>query len=160
MMRKIKIFKKDWKAGIEGLPLQLMIMVVIAGIGTTVILGWMSGLQPPSSIGSVHAYPGEIILTDADGDGIFQANDITIQVTVLDREGNGIQGATVLLEGAGISFQLNDGTVHGMTDSSGQLTLNELEASLAGGPLGFITVTVTKSGYGSEGGLQVPVICE
>ncbi|HUV23820.1 MAG TPA: carboxypeptidase-like regulatory domain-containing protein [Methanomassiliicoccales archaeon] len=160
MMRKIKAIKMDRKAGIEGLPLQLMIMVVIAGIGTTVILGWMSGLQPPASIGSVHAYPGEVILTDADGDGIFQTNDLTIQVTVLDREGNGIQGATVLLEGAGVSYLLSDGTVHGMTDSSGKLSLSGLKASLAGGPMGFITVTVTKSGYGAEDRLQVPVICE
>ena len=120
----------------------------------------MSGLQPPSTIGSVHAYPGEIILTDEDGDGIFLANDITMQVTVLDGEGNGIQGATVLLEGAGISYQLTEGTVHGMTDTSGKLMLSGLEASLAGGPMGFITVRVTKSGYGSEASVQVPVICE
>ena len=159
-MRKRKTIKNDWRGGIEGLPLQLMIMVVIAGIGTTVILGWMSGLQPPSTIASIHTYPGEIVLTDSDGDGIFQAGDITIQITVLDTGGNGISGATVLLEGASICYQSTDGTVHGVTDSAGKLILSGLKASLAGEQMGFITVTVIKSGYGSEGGVQVPVICE
>lgn len=155
-----KSIKQDVMAGIEGLPLQLMIMVIIAGLGTTVILGWMSGLEAPDSIGSVHSSPGEIIVTDEDGDGIFSCSDIAIHITVLDRAGNGVQGASVLLEGAGISYDLSKGAVHGMTDSSGRASFEGLELSLTDGPIGFVTVTVAKSGYGPDINLQVPVICE
>jgi len=160
MMRRSKLIGRDRRAGIEGLPLQLMIMVVIAGIGTTVILGWMTGLEAPASIGSVHASPGEIVLNDFDGDGIYQADDITVLVTVLDQSGNGVQSASVLLEGAGISYQESDATVHGSTDSSGRVTFSDLRASLTGSTIGYVTITVVKSGYGSDSGLQVPVICE
>ena len=160
MQRRKKSIKQDLMAGIEGLPLQLMIMVIIAGLGTTVILGWMSGLEAPDSIGDVHSSPGEIILNDEDGDGIYSCSDITVHITVLDRGGNGIEGASVLLEGAGISSGLGQGAVHSMTDSSGRASFEGLELSLTGGPIGFMTVTVAKSGYGPDVNLQVPVICE
>jgi len=160
MMRKLGSLKKDRNAGIEGLPLQLMIMVVVAGIGTTVILGWMAGLQAPVMIGSVHASPNEIVLNDIDGDGIYQGDDIGITITVLDTDGNGISSATVLLEGAGISYSDYEGHVHGVTDTSGKVRFTDLSASYGGSTIGFITVTVIKSGYGSDSRVQIPVICE
>jgi hypothetical protein len=152
--------KKDRNAGIEGLPLQLMIMVVVAGIGTTVILGWMAGLQAPTSIGGVHATPGEIILTDTDGDGVYTAQDFSLTITVTDQSGDGIQGASVLLEGADISRHSTGEKAHSSTDSSGKAIFADLEASLSGTSYGYLTVTVFKSEYGSNDVIQVPVICE
>lgn len=152
--------KKNNGGGIEGLPLQLMIMVVIAGIGTTIILGWMAGLQPPSSIGSIHSSPGEIVLSDPDGDGIFKGQDLAIEITVLDPSGKGIVGASVILEGAALSSAVEGGTVHGITDTNGKVTFTDLEACLTEGPLGFITVTIVKSGYGTDSEFKIPVICE
>jgi hypothetical protein len=159
MMRESKSLNGDRKAGIEGLPLQLMILVVIAGVGTAVILGWMSGLQAPATIGSVHAYPGEIVLDDDNGDGIFEGSDIEISITVLDQKGTGIQGTTVVLEGAGISYQNEIGLVHGSTDSDGTVHFTDLGASHAGSNICFITVTVIKPGFGSGQEVQIPVLC-
>jgi len=159
-MRKLKAIRRDRQAGIEGLPLQLMIMVVIAGIGTTIILGWMSGLQAPAAIGSVHASPGEIVLNDNDGDGLFMADDLSIMITVADPSGKGIQGASVMLEGAGISYGSNQGSVHSITGEGGRVTFTDLQASLTGSSFGYVTVTVVKSGYSSSMMTQVPVICE
>jgi hypothetical protein len=160
MMRRSKTIKKDRGGGIEGLPLQLMIMVVIAGIGTTVILGWMAGLQAPAAIGSVHASPGEIVLNDQDGDGIYTDDELSLTVTVVDQSGNGIQDASILLEGAGIGYSSAQGTVHSVTDDSGRCSFTGLEASISGSMFGYVTVTVFKSGYGSSSSVQVPVICE
>lgn len=39
--------------GIEGLPLQLMIIILVATMGTAIIVGWMGSIETPQSIGSV-----------------------------------------------------------------------------------------------------------
>ncbi len=139
--------------------MQLMIMVVVAGIGTAILMGWMSGLQAPSTISEVHATPPEIVLSDQDGDGIYTVEIDQLAVSVLDQQGDGISGATVILEGAGISQGDSSKTVHGMTDSRGVATFDDLRANHSGGTLTFMTVTVTKNGYGDQS-IQVPVICE
>lgn len=150
---------KSRKGGIEGLPLQLMIMVVVAGIGTAILMGWMSGLQAPSTISEVHTAPPEIVLNDQDGDGIYNGDIGEFTVSVLDQQGDGISGATVVLEGAGVSKGDSSHTVHGMTDSGGMATFSGLHASHSGSTLTFMTVTVTKNGYGDHT-TDVPVICE
>jgi len=159
MRLKKRTMRKDQRGGIEGLPLQLMIMVVVAGVGMAIILGWMSGLQPPASIGSVHANPAEIVMTDEDGDGIFEKDGLDIVVTVVDSEGKGIAGVTVILEGSGISYDGSQGKVYGTTDSNGVVSFEDLSAKRTVGTLGFVTVTATKSGYGTHTGLEIPVIC-
>ncbi len=158
MLAKWARIKRDREGGIEGLPLQLMVMVVIAGIGTAIILGWMTNLQPPNSIGSVYSSPTEIILADADGDGIHTNDGIDVVVTVLDQSGNGIEGASVILRGANIMESEGGGLVHGTTDASGRAEFNDLWASQPGDSIGFVTVTVTKSGYGTDSSLTIPVI--
>jgi hypothetical protein len=52
-----------------------------------------------------------------------------------------------------------DGTrAYGSTDSNGHIALDNLQLSQTGKAVGFITVTVTKSGYGTDTGLSIPVI--
>src|SRR5512133_432985 len=80
-----KKFRKDRRAGIEGLPLQLMILVLIAGVGSAVMMGWMTGLKAPLSIANVYAEPGEIILNDVDGDGIYRNSSVSITINVVDQ---------------------------------------------------------------------------
>ena len=150
-------FKKDLSGGIEGLPLQLMIMVLIAGIGSAVLLGWMGNLNAPSSIGSVTASPMEMVAHDGNGDGIFEAKNLDVTITVSDAKGDPVTGATVVLEGCNIAK--SDGTrPYGTTDSSGRITLSNLQLTQTGKAVGFIEVTVTKSGYGTDTSLSIPVI--
>jgi len=158
-MRIPKNLKSDEDAGIEGLPLQLMIMVVIAGVGTAIILGWMANLTAPASIADVYSNPSEIVLTDGDRDGVYSKVNFALTVTVLDQEGDGIKGATVTLQGASLSTK--DGkNVHGITDEMGRVTFSGLSASQYGEGIGFITVTVAKSDHGTDSSLVIPVVSE
>jgi hypothetical protein len=150
-------FKKDRSGGIEGLPLQLMIMVLIAGIGSAVLLGWMGNLNAPDSIGSVTSSPSELVAKDGNGDGVFEASNIDMTISVYDGKGDPVAGATVILEGCGVARM--DGTrPYGTTDTNGHFVLNDLGISQTGKAIGFITVTVTKSGYGTDTSLSIPVI--
>jgi hypothetical protein len=72
MLLSLQRLGKDKNGGIEGLPLQLMIMVIIAGVGTAIILGWMTNLQAPNGIGAVYSSPTEIVLEDENNDGIHE----------------------------------------------------------------------------------------
>ncbi len=155
-----KLMRRNSEGGIEGLPLQLMIMVVIAGIGTAVILGWMANLEAPASIGTVYSSPTELVLEDLDGDGIHENDNIDIVIRVLDQNGDGVQGASVILAGAGLADSLEGSTVHGLTDESGKVEFSGLTASHAGETISFVSVTVTKSGYGTDTSLTIPVISE
>jgi hypothetical protein len=156
-MRMRTQFRKDRSGGIEGLPLQLMIMVLIAGIGSAVLLGWMGNLNAPDSIGSVTSSPSELVAKDGDGDGIFDAANVDITITVYDGKGDPVTGATVVLEGCGVAK--TDGTrPYGTTDSDGHLDLNDLRIKQTSKAVGFITVTVSKSGYGTDTSLSIPVI--
>jgi len=160
--RNMSLFKKsiknDKKAGIEGLPLQLMIMVVIAGLGTALILGWMGGLSAPSSIDAVYSNPTEIVLADGDKDGIYTISGMSLTITVMDQNGDAVPGTTVVLDGCNV---LKDGKqVHGTTDGLGKVTFTGLTASQTGKSVGFITVTATKSGMGSDNSLTIPVVSE
>jgi hypothetical protein len=150
-------FKKDKRGGIEGLPLQLMIMVLIAGIGSAVLLGWMGNLNAPQSIGSVSSSPMELVAHDGNGDGIYDASNLGLTITVLDGKGDPVAGATVVLDGCNIA-RLDGSRPYGTTDSRGQITLDSLHLSQTGKAVGFITVTVTKSGYGTDTSLSIPVI--
>ena len=153
-----KKLRKDRNGGIEGLPLQLMIMVMVAGIGSAVIIGWMGGLSAPQSITSVIANPSEIVLGDENGDGIYLSDSIQLVITVSDQDGNAVVGASVTLDGSSIS---DDGHMpHAITDSKGQASFDGLSAQRSGRGMGLITVTVAKSGMTYSGSTSIPVICE
>jgi hypothetical protein len=158
-MSSIRKLSKDTSAGIEGLPLQLMIMVVVAGVGTALLLGWMGGLSAPTGIDAVYSNPTEIVLTDSDHDGIYTRSGFSITVSVLDTNGDAVKGATVVLDGANI-VTAQGRTVHGITDDSGKVTFIGLSATQAGRTIGFITATVTKSGLGTDSSLTIPVVSE
>src|SRR4030065_292013 len=92
--------RTDEEGGIEGLPLQLLIMVVVAGLGLTIIMGWMNSIAAPHSIGDVFVTPPQIVVFDDDGDGVYTNDGVALTVTVTDENGDRLEGATVVLEGA------------------------------------------------------------
>lgn len=148
----------DRDGGIEGLPLQLMIMVIVAGLGTAILVGWMGGLSSPEAISSVNGNPTEILLSDGDGDGTFENDDASLTIIVRDQNGDPVEGASVVLDGCEV--RNSDGSlVYGTTGSDGKATFEGLRVSHYGDGIGFITVTVAKGGMGTDSSLQVPVIC-
>ncbi len=135
--------------GIEGLPLQLMIMIIVATMGTAIIVGWMGDLQTPQSIGDVDVDPGQIV---SDGSTL---GDITITVT--DQDGTYLEGATVYLNG--LNIRMNGEKAFGTTDANGSVTFSGLTIDpVGGGGAKFIDVLVSKSGYGEHNSAQIIVI--
>jgi hypothetical protein len=144
------------EGGIEGLPLQLMIIILVATLGTAVIIGWMTSLETPQSIGSVNVDSDDIILKGISGSEHYTDSGYA-KIYVTDQNGNALAGATVVLSGCSVSTA--DGrTVHGVTDMYGYAEFNNIHASLRGAKIGFITVEVSKSGYGSDSTAKIAVI--
>lgn len=147
----IKKLSKNKKGSIEGLPLQLMIIIIIATMGTAILVGWMSNIDSPSSIGAVEIVSGDIVL-----DGSSTSNG-SIEVYVADQNGNPLGGATVVLSGLGVTDR--DGrTAYMTTNSGGYAKFDGLHISLRGAEIGFITVNVSKSDYGENNTARVAVI--
>ncbi|MCL2318233.1 MAG: hypothetical protein FWC44_04200 [Methanomassiliicoccaceae archaeon] len=154
-MRKIQRLKKELnrnkKGSIEGLPLQLMIMIIIATIGTAILVGWMGNIDSPKSIGTVAVASGDIVL---DGNSTTEGY---IEVYVYDQDGNPLNGATVVLSGLGVTDK-NGKTAYANTDSKGCAKFNNLSITLRGADIGFITVNVSMSEYGENNSTRVAVI--
>lgn len=149
--------KGDVDGGIEGLPLQLLIMVVVAGLGLTIVVGWMNSISTPKSIGEVFVTPGEILVHDDDSDGLYTREDLTISVIVTDQGGDRLEGATVLLEGANVRTASGD-PVRGVTNENGQVVFTGVCVEQFGSRLSTITVTVAKGDYGIDSSYEIPVV--
>lgn len=149
--KSIHKIKNDRNGGIVGLPLQLLIIVVIASLSLALILGWMSNIETPKSIGAVEANPGTI---NPIFDGENYVADVTI--TVFDQDGNPLEGATVVLTGMGIKNP--DGTTaYGITDGNGTVHFENLILSIHG-QIGYVNAEVSKSGYGENSTCRITVI--
>jgi Protocatechuate 3,4-dioxygenase beta subunit len=150
-IRLMKNIRNDKKGSIEGLPLQLMIMIVIATMGTAILIGWMGSIDSPKHIGSVDITSDDIVLN-----GNYTDSGI-IEIYVTDQDGNPLRGATVVLSGLGVTD--SDGkTAYCNTDSAGRAHFDGLRISLRGSEIGFITVNVSMSEYGENNTARVAVI--
>jgi len=149
--RLIKNLKNNKNGSIEGLPLQLMIMIVIATMGTAILIGWMGSIDSPKHIGSVEVTSGDIILDGSSTTSGF------VEIYVTDQDGNPLKGATVVLSGLGVTDS-NGKTAYCTTDSNGYANFEDLRVSLRGSEIGFITVNVSMSEYGENNTARVAVI--
>ena len=152
-----KALRKNRKGGIEGLPLQLMIIIMVATLGTAIIVGWMGNIEEPHSINKVEVDTGEIDLTyNAVKSGNIYTTDEDVIISVYDQSGNPIEGATVVLSGLGVKD--SDGrTAHADTDSDGMAVFKGLKIRMSGNT-GYIDVDVSKSGYGENSSCRITVI--
>ena len=127
--RRTNILKKDKKGALEGLPLYLIILVVIAGVGTAVLVGWMMSAQST-----------ELDSIELDRNTLTTSQR-TVSVTAYDQNGNTLEGVTVTLEGCGV---IEAGT----TDSNGVAQFSNLSLNLPSGQ-NFGTIDVTARYTGS-----------
>ena len=63
---KLSKLTTDRKGSVEGLPLQFMIMMIVAVAAVGILSGWMAGIETPRSIGDVEVLSAEG-LADPDG---------------------------------------------------------------------------------------------
>jgi len=97
-MKRIRYGDMDEKGALEGLPLYMIILVVIAGIGTAVIGGWMMSAQT-TELGSLEVedhHGSEITQLD-----LSEFNTRSIFVSTYDQQGDSLGGVTVYIEGCG-----------------------------------------------------------
>lgn len=141
--------KKSESGGIEGLPLQLMIVILVATMGTAIIMGWMGSIETPHSIGSVQ-YDDTVVSESG------SLPDITVIVT--DQDGDLLEGATVVL--SGLNVRDSEGkTAFETTDADGKAVFTGLKIVSAGtSGVGFIDLLVTKSGYTDSSSYKITVI--
>lgn len=141
IMKELRGLRHDRRGGIEGLPLQLMIIILIATVGTGIILGWMGSIDTPQYIGSLSTDKESIVLSD-DNDGV----DIT--VTVRDQNGDPLRDVVITMSGCGI--RTSDGkTVYGTTDGNGEVTFTGLTLN-TDSKVRYIDIDAMGSDHGSK----------
>ena len=155
-IKSISKLRKNRKGGIEGLPLQLMIVILVATLGTAILIGWMSSIEAPSQIGSVNVDSNNIILNKTSGTEKY--TDVGyVKVYVTDQNGDALQGATVILTGCGVVTRTGT-TAYGVTDAKGCIEFSNLRVSLRDQKIGFVNVEVSKPGYGTDSTARIAVI--
>lgn len=141
----LKRRKMDERGALEGLPLYLIILVVIAGIGIAILAGWMMSSRTADL---------DYIEVDVGGSSPIPINTPgrNITVTAYDQNGKTIRGAIVTMEGHGVNEI-------GETNSRGQIVFNNVKPTLpANEHTGTILVTVSYTGnMPREQTRQIPV---
>lgn len=122
MTRRLK--REDEKGALEGLPLYLIILVVIAGVGTAIIAGWMMSAQ---STELDHIEINDKEFTAGSNNGVT--------ITAYDQDNEPLKDATVTLEGCGVVESKT-------TDSDGAAKFEKINPDLGDDNIDYIDVTV------------------
>jgi len=89
--------KADEKGGMEGVPLQLIIVVVVGMAALAILVGWLAiASDSDPTLRRVTASPDTITVT---GDGRAEL-EVEVTVYVYDSEGDEVDGAVVTFSGA------------------------------------------------------------
>ena len=138
-----RVLVRDRSGAIEGLPLQLMIAVIIAGIALAIVLGWVLSIQTPNAISRVEVSPDTVSITGSMPNQDATKN-MTFVVRAFDQRGNPIPGIAVSLRGAGVSVVQLDAA----DGADGAVTFQSVVVRIPAYQLtAKIDVTVEASGY-------------
>lgn len=161
--------RRDRSGGIEGLPLQLMIIILVATMGSAVIIGWMGNIETPHMISDVSVDSGHYnAVTEIDSNTGTISN---VKIMVYDQDGNPLEDATVVLNGLGVKsvntvntgttdapvMEKVEGTAVMNTNESGVAEFETLNVNLHGNT-GMLHVDVSKSGYGQNNSATIVVV--
>ncbi|MEF8873976.1 MAG: hypothetical protein V5A88_04810 [Candidatus Thermoplasmatota archaeon] len=122
MTRRLK--REDEKGALEGLPLYLIILVVIAGVGTAIIAGWMMSAQST-----------ELDHIEIDDKEFTAGTNNGVTITAYDQDNEPLEDATVTLEGCGVVESET-------TDSNGEASFSNINPDLGDDNIDYIDVTV------------------
>jgi len=148
--------RSDRHGGIEGMPLQLLILVIVAGVALAIILGWVLSVQPPSVIKTVSPNHTSIAIANAPEDTVAKKS-LSFSVTVLDASDGPVRNVVVSLEGSVTGGSItksdgDDGTVDGV------VSFGSTEFRLPpGSSHGTVRVTAFRSGFTAPGPTEVLV---
>lgn len=134
--------RKD-EAAIEGLPLYLLIIVIVAGLGLVLALGLFSGgadTNAAKAIGGLSVNPNVITTGPAPQDQPA-AGSFTLSFTVSDDRGTPVVGAVVSIQGP-----VTSPTTSCVTTGPGTCTINGQATVPAGQATSSIEVRAEKGG--------------
>lgn len=150
----LRNLRTDRSGGIEGLPLQLMIVILVATMGTAIIVGWMGNIDAPNSIGDVEV--DDVVHCK---NGII--SDFSIEVR--DQNGDYLPGALVIIENSYIEMTVEGGDpVRAVetTDDTGKASFGPLTVNPPSGVTHFVmNLEVSKTDYG-EKSVDVTVVID
>jgi len=147
---------RDESGGIEGMPLQLMILVIVAGLVLAVVLGWTLSIQGPSVIKSVNVDPPSVDLGNIPEDKPASTTVNRILVTAYDAKNALVKDTTVTITGSVPSTLVRQDGEDGSVD--GVVTFPSVKVSLPPGvTVGELTLTIQKAGFPSKS-WSIPVV--
>jgi hypothetical protein len=128
-----KRINRNENGALEGLPLYLIIMVVIAAVAIVIIISWLGTVQNTDL--------DDIEITGTENDGtLTEGQTYSITITAKGNNGKNLEGVSVKIEGAGISKTLK-------TQSDGKATFTGLTPDLPANTFtDEITVTASYTG--------------
>lgn len=147
----MKKLRKNKNAGIEGLPMQLLVIIVIATLGMGLMVGWMNNIQEPQHIGDVDVLSGNATVKEKYGKQ--ETSRITVLVT--DQSGNPLEGATVAVTGLGAKYMGK--TPCKTTDADGMVNFEKIDVTM-NGKVGYLTLNISKPGYGESNSCKITVV--
>jgi len=124
----------DEMGALEGMPLQLIIMVVIAGIAISIVIAWLTIFTAPD-LAKIELYSVE---PDTNPIRITE-NTTSITLKAWDTKGNPLEGVSIKMSGANL-------LVAGMTGPDGTFTVNNLKLDIGSSDFGSIHVEAEYSG--------------
>jgi hypothetical protein len=139
------LFKKsirlDDRGALEGMPLQLIIMVIIAGIAISIIIAWLTIFTAPD-LAKIELYSAE---PSTDPIRVTE-NTTSITIKAWDTKGNPLESVSIKMSGANLIQA-------GMTGADGTYTARDLNLDIGTSDFGTIrveaefsgTLTITKS---------------
>ena len=145
---------RDESGGIEGMPLQLMITVIVAGLVLAVVLGWTLSIQSPAVIKSVSTDPESVTIVAPSGEQVAKTT-LTVRVSAFDAKDQPIRGIVVTMTGSAARTYVAQDSADG---TDGTATFSGVTAVLPPGvTVGELTLTIQKSGYPSKT-WSIPVV--
>ena len=129
-----KRIRLDDRGALEGMPLQLIIMVVIAGIAISIIIAWLTIFTAPD-LSKMEVYGAE---PEADPIRITE-NTTSITIKAWDTKGNPLEGVSIKMSGANL-------IIAGMTGADGTFTARNLDIDIGTSDFGTIRVEAEFSG--------------
>lgn len=134
--------KRDRRA-LEGLPLKLLIVVIIAVTAIGIIMVWMGQIGGPKAIGKIIVEPSTVSLGESDPD-VIATGTVTFNITVFDVAGNRMPGVSITLDGCNATKKMFE------TDKNGEVSITTSIQLPGGQNTGIIKVKAWKSGYGEK----------
>lgn len=130
---QILALRGDKRGSIEGLPLYFLVSAVVVAVAMSALLSMMGGMQG-QTLGAVESDRATASVAGSHG-------TVAFNVTVKDTNGHPIEGATVTVEGLGVSAAKKtdaSGTAHFVVSVDlGNANFGELEVKASfSGPVG------------------------